>query len=249
MHRPIIPPLSCASSPCTGWPANTQGRQHLTHGVFTAPSGQLFPKRALILWTLSDIEEMEHAKELCSENIHGDEDSTAESLPQECDGVCCSNELQAYQPTSAAILKGLARGGRSFVAAWFTLFPWLTLCVTTSKVFCLYCRYCTRHGLISFSKNSNPAFIVRGFSNWKKGTEKFNSHASSLTHKEAAMKWLSLGRPSLPERLNSEVLRLQKLRRNGLLKQLTGLKYLLRQGLAIRGHNDVEGNLFQLLQL
>ena len=34
-----------------------------------------------------------------------------------------------------------------------------------------------------------------------------------------------------------------------LLKQLVSLLYLLRQSLAIRGHDDSEGNLFQLLKL
>ena len=34
-----------------------------------------------------------------------------------------------------------------------------------------------------------------------------------------------------------------------LLKQLASLKYLLRQGLAIRRHKDVDGNLVQLLML
>ncbi len=32
-----------------------------------------------------------------------------------------------------------------------------------------------------------------------------------------------------------------------LLKQLSSLRYLVRQGLALRGHHDSEGNLFQLL--
>ena len=34
-----------------------------------------------------------------------------------------------------------------------------------------------------------------------------------------------------------------------LIKQLSALKYLLRQGLAIRGHDNKEGNLTQLLKL
>ena len=41
----------------------------------------------------------------------------------------------------------------------------------------------------------------------------------------------------------------QEMRRQMLLKQLSSLKYLLRQGLAIRGHDDHEGNLIQLLKL
>ena len=34
-----------------------------------------------------------------------------------------------------------------------------------------------------------------------------------------------------------------------MLKQLSSLKFLLRQGLAIRGHNDRDGNLLQLMEL
>ncbi|XP_035690920.1 zinc finger MYM-type protein 1-like [Branchiostoma floridae] len=40
----------------------------------------------------------------------------------------------------------------------------------------------------------------------------------------------------------------QRLHRDGLLKQLSALKFLLRQGLAIRGHHDKDGNLYHLLQ-
>lgn len=41
----------------------------------------------------------------------------------------------------------------------------------------------------------------------------------------------------------------QEIRVQMLLKQFSSLKYLLRQGLAIRGHDDREGNLLQLLKL
>lgn len=34
-----------------------------------------------------------------------------------------------------------------------------------------------------------------------------------------------------------------------LMKQLSSLRYLLRQGLALRGHEDNEGNLMRLLML
>ena len=33
------------------------------------------------------------------------------------------------------------------------------------------------------------------------------------------------------------------------LRQISSLKFLLRQGLAIRGHQELEGNLLQLLKL
>lgn len=38
-------------------------------------------------------------------------------------------------------------------------------------------------------------------------------------------------------------------RRSMLLKQLHSLRYLLRQGLPIRGHEESEGNLIQLLEM
>ena len=163
--------------------------------------------------------------------------------------MCCSNELQPYQPKNAAVLKGLAKNKHNFNVAWFSQFSWLTVCLTLRRVFCKYCQYCAKHNLLTFSKNSSPAFISDGFDNWKKALEKFGSHSASSTHKEAAMKWLSLGKPSLPEQFHVETVRLQKIRRNGLLKQLTALKFLLRQGLAIRGHKDEDGNMYQLLQM
>ena len=67
------------------------------------------------------------------------------------------------------------------------------------------------------------------------------------THSEAKMKCMSSQNTSLPQRLNTQTLWLLNSRRTALLKQLSALKYLLRQGLAIRGHKELEGNLNQLL--
>ena len=62
------------------------------------------------------------------------------------------------------------------------------------------------------------------------------------------MKRLALGQPALPERFNVQTLRAQEGRRKSLLTQLSCLRFLLRQGLAIRGHNaDQQGNLKLLL--
>ena len=57
-------------------------------------------------------------------------------------------------------------------------------------------------------------------------------------------------RPAIIMMVNSAIKKDQESRRKMLLKQLGSLKYLLRQGLAIRGHsNNKEGNLDQLLEL
>lgn len=50
------------------------------------------------------------------------------------------------------------------------------------------------------------------------------------------MKWDNLNKSSVVEKLNVQVHQDQALQHAGLLKQLLGMKYLLRQGIALRGH-------------
>ena len=68
-------------------------------------------------------------------------------------------------------------------------------------------------------------------------------------HKEAILKINLLEQESIVATLSNQVKADQKHCREMLLKQLTSLKYLAKQGLAIRRQNDIEGNLLQLLQL
>ena len=54
------------------------------------------------------------------------------------------------------------------------------------------------------------------------------------------MKWEAQGQP---ERFSAEIPCLQQVQRNALLQQLSCLRFLLRQGLVVHGHNhDQEGN-------
>ena len=164
-----------------------------------------------------------------------------------CTHQCCTDQ-KPFQPVNQVVLASLANKGRNFVVNWFKQFPWLTLCLTKKKVFCFYCRHISQRERLTFSKNFSCAFIRDGFNNWKKAIKKFNDHESNHTHHEARMKWEARDQPSLPERFSDEIRSSQEMRRNALLQQLSCLRFLLRQGLAIRGHNhDQEGNLKQLL--
>ena len=60
---------------------------------------------------------------------------------------------------------------------------------------------------------------------------------------------MAQGKPYLPQYFSSQLAQLQETRRNALLCQLSGSRFLLRQGLAIRGHSEMEGNLRQLLRM
>ena len=61
------------------------------------------------------------------------------------------------------------------------------------------------------------------------------------------MKWQMLHSAPINAQLQTQVQKLQHSRRHALVKQLYCLRYLLRQGLAVRGHKEIEGNLYQLL--
>ena len=89
--------------------------------------------------------------------------------------------------------------------------------------------------------NTKTAFFIEGFVNWKKATEsikhlKFN--------KESKLKFSSINVPTIQKKLSTAAAEAIVL-----LKVLSSLNYLLRQGLAIRGHMESDGNLYQLLLL
>jgi len=105
------------------------------------------------------------------------------------------------------------------------------------------------NGLLCLAKKGDDAFVNTGYDNWKKAHEKFAQHAQSGPHKEAVLKIELIQQESVAALLSKQAMADQKLHREMLLKQLSSLKYLLRQGLAIRGHEAMEGNLLQLLQL
>ena len=90
--------------------------------------------------------------------------------------------------------------------------------------------------------------MTTGFENDKKAVEKFDIHEGSDAHKEASLKCSAIAGQSIESQLNSQIVEKQQLHRNGLLKQLSALTFLLRQGLAVRGHHDKDGNLYHLLQ-
>ena len=123
----------------------------------------------------------------------------------------------------------------------------LTVCVSETKLFRVYCRYATKHNCFTFSQTGQIVFTEKGFQNWKKAIEKFKIHERSLSYNETTTQWIVLGRPTVKSQLSSQTRDLQQTRRASLLCQLRGIRYLARQGIAIQGHTEFEGNLKQLL--
>ena len=139
---------------------------------------------------------------------------------------------------------------RQFCPEWYKKYPWLVLCSMRYKAFCFYCRSGEEMGLLKEKySGGGDAFMSNGFDNWKKACECFIQHEKSNIHREAVLKRSLMSQPSVAAQLSNQVLQQQKVNREMLVKQLSSLRYLLRQGLALRGHEEHEGNLMQLLLL
>ena len=112
------------------------------------------------------------------------------------------------------------------------------------KVFCVYCRYASRHKLVTFATKGAEAFCVKRFDNYKKTLENFHIHDTTALHQEATMKFHSLHNPSVVVQVSNQAAEAQDVRCRGLLMQLQAMKFLLRQGIALRGHCETEGKLY-----
>jgi len=168
-----------------------------------------------------------------------------------CEAVCCAERDKPHQPEldySSLSKKKQGNICRSFQPSWFTSFKWLNYCLTRNKIFCFYCYAATKQQLVTFSKKNSEAFVSVGFDNWKKALEKFREHESSQMHQESQMKLHAIKQTSVAVQLSSQKANEQKNNRKMLCIVLNSLKYLVRQGLAVRGHNDESGNLWQLLE-
>ena len=131
---------------------------------------------------------------------------------------------------------------------WFELFGSLT-CESQNKLFCYICRKEERRGTLTFSKNAEKAYIRNMDSTIERKGLKSLGH-TRIPHREPSMKHnASQKQQPVSQQLSSQLKAEQESRRMCLVKQLQSLPYLLREGLAVRGHKSDEGNLQQLLKL
>ena len=175
-----------------------------------------------------------------------------------CSKPCCDvSKSEPVQITDEDILKetfiingsGKHQKKRFFRSEWYQNRKWLVLCSTNLKAYCFYCRFSLDRNMTKLSTKGEGTFTVSGFNNWKRATEKFNSHENCEAHKEAVRNFFAAKGKPINAQINDQLNADQKRRRDGLLKQLSSLRFLLRQGLALRGHDENEGNLAQLLKL
>lgn len=146
---------------------------------------------------------------------------------------------------------------RSFQSTWFDKWHWLHYRESDDSVICITCAQASEQKKLQWASNLDLAFISKGYTNWKDATVKFPIHESSKCHKESVLKMVTLpsSTRNVAESL-SNALKQEKLeRRQCLLKILSNIRFLARQGLPLRGHgnqetqSEIDSNFVQLMKL
>ena len=86
----------------------------------------------------------------------------------ECTAMCClESRDEPYHQISDFTSSKKKQGSqiRTFQKSWLKTHPWLSYCTTRNVVFCFYCRNAKCNGRLTFSKNTDGAFTVTGYSN------------------------------------------------------------------------------------
>jgi hypothetical protein len=142
----------------------------------------------------------------------------------------------------------IGKRDRSFNFVWLSNHGWLEYSIKKDSAFCFVC-YLFKKG------TGSDTFIVDGWRNWNIGEKALLKHMGSKAHNAAQERYIGFRNPKVAidyhiEKWTDEDLRLYKIR---LTYSLRCIKFLLRQGLAFRGHDESEdssnrGNFLELLE-
>ena len=123
---------------------------------------------------------------------------------------------------------------RSFLPQWFQRWPWLHYSEEMDAAFCFVCVKAYTDNKLS---NLESTYISSGYTNWKDACSKFPNHESSLCHKDAVLKTITLPATTqdIGESISSQLAKDRLDRRQCFLKLLSNVRFLARQALPLRG--------------
>ncbi|XP_074300000.1 uncharacterized protein LOC141631198 [Silene latifolia] len=142
---------------------------------------------------------------------------------------------------------------RRFKAEWYDKYDWLEYSEKNDAAFCFYC-YLFKD--ITNTSGYDP-FVQGGYRNWKKALETFDKHVgeNGSFHNEARGKYYFFinQKTSIMEKLDKVSSNAKAIYKARLTYSLQCLRYLLKQGLAFRGHDESatsnnKGNFLELLE-
>ena len=128
---------------------------------------------------------------------------------------------------------------RSFRAEWREKFSWLHCDVSKYAAFCFHSMQCEEQNKYYWlaQREREPAFIFRGFTDWKESTSAFRKHAARDCHREAVETLVVLpsSTKDVGDLYSAQHAEEKAKNRKMLLLMLTNVQFLARQGLALRG--------------
>ena len=137
---------------------------------------------------------------------------------------------------------------RSFNSGWFQRWMWIHYVKEHDIALCFHCCSAIKKGLIhSDAAISGGSFVKGGFRNWRKATEKCNSHEKSRCHIEAVHKLAALKSTPINALLSNAIAKNQLTAQTVLELAFRSLKFLGREGLPIRGQDHRDGVFWQLM--
>ncbi|CAN6712984.1 unnamed protein product [Malus baccata var. baccata] len=153
------------------------------------------------------------------------------------------------QPKSH-IMPRKASDNRCFITGWFDKFKWLKYSIVKDVTFCCYC-YLFKCDFDKPGGSGSDVFIEKGFTNWRKRLENFQVHEKGVgsLHNKAMQQAKDL----MTQKQHNETFVIKQIdeARVNYHTLLSGAldctRWLLRQGLAFRGHDD-RGNYIELMQ-
>ncbi|XP_057793084.1 uncharacterized protein LOC131009690 [Salvia miltiorrhiza] len=144
---------------------------------------------------------------------------------------------------------------RSFQDVWYQKFVWLEYSVAKDACFCFWCYLFKPED--KSSRYRTDVFTKTGFSNWKKALIKFVEHVGDADscHNNARIQFEAFKdqRHSVANMFRSNARELDVAYRTRLTASLDVTRFLLKQGLPFRGHDESttslnRGNFLELLQ-
>ena len=129
------------------------------------------------------------------------------------------------------------------------------------QCFCFYCLVVDRRGLSLTHSRGDMTFSRTGFSNWKKALTRFEKHQNTISHREAVQLVVTIPRTTKDVGEMLSVCHAEQKAENRQMVKiiLSSIRYLGRQGLALRGHyktgddsqtrGKFDSNFLQLLQM
>lgn len=172
-----------------------------------------------------------------------------------CVSVSSDLPCDVTASTSKQVSKTSNSNKRSFQKHWKDKYNWILYDGKSDKVFCSICKEVTSDSgpvgkRTKQDEDTMKAFVEVGFSSWNKALERFASHEKSDFHVSCCNKKMSIDKGvNIQSLLSVSKLKDMKSAREALLRMLSSLRFLMVQGLAVRGHTDDNSNYHMLLDL